>query len=315
MAWVTAPADAVSAPNKLVIVFMENHGLAGITSRAGIAAMPYLNSLWNDPATEQFTSYYAVDHPSFPNYSALAAGLEAAPNDTSFTAGQLSYPTLWDQLSAAGDSWGVYLGSAPSPCYPGLYYNDTTDTDTGPYKIGHNPAVPFAGVYTNASECQNVQPLAAMNAAALPDVSFVAPNLCDDMHGVTPSEAAANGYINCVTGTTAIETRGDNWLAANVPAWTSAGADVLIAFDEGTGNNNQVYAVLTGPGVTGGNNATVYNHYSILAGLEDSYGLPLLGNAATATPIAFASGSVAPPPPGPRPQGIATPATSSSGAR
>lgn len=299
-AWLTAaaaPAGAVNTPNKLVIVYMENHGLGAVTNPAGMAAMPYLNSLWNDPATEQFTNYYAVNHPSFPNYSALASGLQAAPNDTSFTAGQFNDPTLWDQLTAAGDSWGVYLGSAPSSCYAGLYYDDTTDTDTGPYKIGHNPAIPFAGVYNNASECQNVQPLTAMNDASLPDVSFVAPNLCDDMHGVTATQAAAHGYVNCVTGTTSIEMRADNWLAANVPAWTAAGADVLITFDEGTGTTNQVYSVLTGPGVTGGTNGTSYNHYSILAGVEDSYGLPLLGNAATATPIAFVGGGVTPPPP------------------
>ncbi|MGO9162827.1 MAG: hypothetical protein ACLP7J_19395 [Streptosporangiaceae bacterium] len=54
------PAAAASTPTKLVVVFMENHGLADITSAAGAAAMPYLNSLWNDPASEQFQCSDAV---------------------------------------------------------------------------------------------------------------------------------------------------------------------------------------------------------------------------------------------------------------
>src|SRR5213593_4214582 len=69
-------AQAEAAPTPLVIVFMENHGLAQVL--ADPADTPYLNSLWNEPGSQQFTSYYAVDHPSFPNYSALVAGKEEA---------------------------------------------------------------------------------------------------------------------------------------------------------------------------------------------------------------------------------------------
>ncbi|MGO9162823.1 MAG: hypothetical protein ACLP7J_19375, partial [Streptosporangiaceae bacterium] len=99
-----------------------------------------------------------------------------------------------------------------SKCDPTAYEDDTADADTGPYKIGDNNAVPFAGVYDHcSSECQYNEPLKDMN-----------------------------------------------------PGWTAAGADVFITFDEGDGNGNQVYAVLTGPGVTGGANATGYSHYSLL---------------------------------------------------
>lgn len=120
---------------------------------------------------------------------------------------------------------------------------------------------------------------------SLPDVSFVAPNLCDDMHGVTAAQASEYGYAACVSGTSAIETRGDDWLATNVPLWTGLGADVLITFDEGVGTDQHIYAVLTGPGVTAGTNTVAYTHYSLLAGIEDAYGLPLLGNASGANPI------------------------------
>ena len=41
----------------------------------------------------------------------------------------------------------------------------------------------------------------------------------------------------------------------------------------------------TGPAATPGSDGTSYSHYSVLAGIEDAYGLSLLGGAATANPI------------------------------
>ncbi len=285
------PAAAATVPNPLVVVYMENQSLSTVIGTGQSAVMPYLNSLWGSASTEQFTDYYAVAHPSFPNYAAMASG-ETQMEGDAVTPGQFSGQTVWDQLQAAGVSWGVYQEAVPTACYAGTYHNDTTVSD-GPYKIGHNPAVPFAGVYDNSSECQKVQPFTGLNPMGLPAVSFVTPNLCDDMHGLPATNSYATTYAPCTQSTNAIRTRGDSWLAKYVPQWTAAGADVLITFDEGSGTagccgapgGGQIYGVLTGPGVTGGANATPMNQYSILAGIEDAYGLPLLGNAATASPV------------------------------
>lgn len=128
---VALPAGAASGPNKLIIVYMENHDLADITSSAGAAAMPYLNSLWDNTAawpTEQFTNYSAVDHPSFPNYAAMATGETVDASDTNFTAGQFTNPTVWSQLSAAGDSWG----SSTAPNRMRVILSATTTTPPAP---------------------------------------------------------------------------------------------------------------------------------------------------------------------------------------
>jgi len=287
----TVSDAAATAPNPLVVVYMENQSLSTVIGAGQSAVMPYLNSLWNSASTQQFTDYYAVTHPSFPNYAAVASGETQADSDA-ITPGMFSGQTVWDQLQAAGVSWGVYEEAVPTACYAGTYHNDTTVSD-GPYKIGHNPAVPFAGVYDQFSECQKVQPFTGMNPAALPAVSFVTPNLCDDMHGLPATNSYATTYAPCTQSTDAIRTRGDSWLAQYVPQWTAAGADVLITFDEGSGTagccgtpgGGQIYGVLTGPGVKGGANATPMNQYSILAGIEDAYGLPLLGSAAIASPV------------------------------
>jgi hypothetical protein len=82
---------------------------------------------------------------------------------------------------------------------------------------------------------------------------------------------------------------GDSWLAANVPALLKAGAVVIVTFDEGSTDTNgggHVLAVEAGPGVpAGARDGTFYTHYGLLAGIEQYFGLPLLANARTATPL------------------------------
>jgi phosphatidylinositol-3-phosphatase len=83
-----------------------------------------------------------------------------------------------------------------------------------------------------------------------------------------------------------LEQRSDQWLSQLVPNLTAAGATVFITFDECCAATlGPEYAIETGPAVTPGSDGTSYSHYSVLAGIEDAYGLPLLGGAATATPL------------------------------
>jgi hypothetical protein len=281
---VTHPGTARAAPGSLIIVMMENHGYAQVI---GNAEMPYLNAVWNEgknktgPVTD-FLQMYAVGHPSLPNYLAIASGSSQGKSGTdSITAGQIAASSLWDQLTAAGVSWKVFQEGMPSTCFNGITYNSSTTK--GEYALKHNPATPFAGVYAS-TECQHVLPLSALSPSALPEVSFVTPNLCDDDHGL-PS---GNPFTTCVTGTPGLLTRGDAWLKSHLTSWTQAGADVLVTWDEGGGTGHgggQVAAVLTGPGVPAGQNSTVFTHYSVLAGIEKKYGLTRLGHAATASPV------------------------------
>ncbi len=106
------PAAAAAGPNPLVVVYMENQSLSTVIGTGQSAVMPYLNSLWGSASTEQFTDYYAVSHPSFPNYAAMASG-ETQMEGDAVTPGQFSGRTVWDQLQAAGVSWGVYQEAVP----------------------------------------------------------------------------------------------------------------------------------------------------------------------------------------------------------
>ena len=149
----------------------------------------------------------------------------------------------------------------PSTCYGG--------SSSGLYVLRHNPAIPFASVFNDTATCGHVQPYTAFDAATMPQVSFIAPNLCNDEH-------------DCPIST------GDAWLAANVPPMLSAGAEVIVTYDEGTTSANgggNIYTVAVGGGLTASTNIGIFNHYSLLAAIEARYGLTRLNGAASATPL------------------------------
>jgi acid phosphatase len=273
-----APARAAPAP--FVIIMMENHGLRPVLNDR--TDMPYLNSLWRGGTSLDFTHYAALTHPSLPNYLGIASGFTQVGADAVHP-GEFAGPTIWDQLTQAGVSWGIFEEGMPTACSPRITYNDPV-TD-GQYLLRHDPGIPFGTVYQSA-ECQQVQPLTALNYASLPAVSFITPNTCDDLHGLTAAQLASTGFTNCLKGSDALEQRSDQWLSQIVPKLAAAGATVFITFDECCAATlSPMYALETGPAVTPGSDATSYSHYSVLAGIEDAYGLSLLGGAATANPI------------------------------
>lgn len=271
---------AQAAPAPFVIIMMENHGLHPILNDP--ADMPYLNSLWRGGTSIDFTHYAALAHPSLPNYLGMASGFTQATSD-SVHPGQYAGPTVWDQLTQAGVSWGIFEEGMSAVCSPDITYNDSTTN--GQYLLRHDPGIPFGTVYTSA-ECQQVRPLSALNYSSLPAVSFITPNTCDDMHGLTAGQLSGTGFTNCLVGSSGLEQRSDKWLSQIVPNLTAAGATVFITFDECCSSTlGPDYAIETGAAVTPGSDRTSYSHYSVLAGIEDAYGLSLLGGAATANPL------------------------------
>ena len=250
----STPASSAPNLNPLIVIWMENHERSSIV---GSSDADYLNAFRN--AGRDFTHYYGVTHPSLPNYLAFANGsTNGKQGSDSISAGEIPGPTLWKQLSRQRIPWGVYMESMPSVCYSG--------SSSGDYVLRHNPATPFASVFDRPKRCANVKPYSMFDVSALPAVSFIAPNLCNDMH-------------DCSIAT------GDNWLQARVPAMLAAGAEVLITFDEGSTSTNgggNIYAAVRGPGIGSSTNTATFNHYSLLAAIEKRLEVSRLNNAASA---------------------------------
>jgi phosphatidylinositol-3-phosphatase len=254
----------------VVVILMENHEYGSVV---GSASAPYLNGTLI-PSGRLFTNYYAVSHPSLPNYLALTVG-DTCGKDGSDTVRPLcTQPSIWGQMSAAGITAREWAENESANC---SYASD----GTGRYAERHDSyaIVTDAESLTQCGDrttgtgtaAPGVAPLAtALTSTQPPAYSFVTPNLCDDMHDCSVSA-------------------GDSWLAANVPLLLHAGAIVIVTFDEGTTSTNgggHVMAVEAGPGIpAGGQDGTLYTHYSLLAGIENYFSLPLLANARTAAKL------------------------------
>src|SRR2546425_5333979 len=136
--------------------------------------MPYLNGL-----AQQYglaTQYYANTHPSIGNYFMMTVGA-IITNDDSYGS-VVTDDNVIRQLLAAGKTWKAYAEDLPSVGYV------TLDVDNGTYASRHNPVVYLTDVHDDATEAQNVVPFTqfATDLAnnALPNYSFIVPNLCND---------------------------------------------------------------------------------------------------------------------------------------
>jgi hypothetical protein len=262
----TATSTSSSPPpsrSPIVVIYMENKERSSVV---GSSSATYQNAL--RARGIDFTHMYGVTHPSLPNYLALSNGsTDGKQGSDSIRAGELlQSPTLWNQLQNAGISWGVFEEDMPSACYGG--------TTSGLYALKHNPATPFASVYDNSTVCSHVRPFSAFDVTHMPQVSFIAPNLCNDEH-------------DCGLST------GDGWLLAHVEPMLANRATVILTYDEGssgagingTSGGGNIYTVVVGPGISARVDSGQYNQYSMLAAIEARFGLTKLNAAANVTPM------------------------------
>ena len=193
---------SVPAYDHIVVAVMENHDYNEIIGDTQDA--PYINNLAANGAL--LTNYTAITHPSEPNYFALYAGSTFGVTDDG--AYSEPDPTLATILQNAGNSFVGYVETASPP--------------------KHNPWESFPegfSVEQGFSTFPN-------DFTTLPNVSFVVPDLNDDMH---------DGTIQ----------QGDAWLQANLDSYAQWALNnnslLVVVWDEGdVSPNNQVPAVLYG---------------------------------------------------------------------
>jgi hypothetical protein len=253
----------------VIIVLFENRESGFVI---GSSAMPNFNSLADQNAL--LTQYYAITHPSLPNYLALIGG------DTFGITSDcedcfIKKPSLPDLIEASGRTWRAYEEDMPSPCFVG---------STLSYAQKHDPFIYFDPIRTDSQRCKaGIVPLTQLDSdlasGKLPNYVFVMPNMCNSGH-------------DCDLGTV------DGWLGKWVAAVLSSPAYddhtlIVLTWDEGQGFHGccglpnpggQVATLLISPLVKKGfKDATPYTHYSLLKTISESWGLELLGHAADAS--------------------------------
>ena len=268
-------SQTVPQHDHVVIVMMENHAYSSIV---GSSNAPYINSLINGTSSASFTQSYGLTHPSQPNYIMLFSGdNQGVTSDVDPSTFPFTTPNLGGSLLANSYTFIGYSEDLPS-----VGFNGTT---SGNYARKHSPWINWQDATSNGIPAINNQPLTSFptDFSTLPTVSFVIPNLADDMHNPLLLPSA---IIN-----------GDTWLQNHLDAyiqWAKTHNSLFIlTFDEDDGINiggiststNQITTVFVGANVLSGQYSEAINHYSILRTLEDMYGLPHAGNSSTAIPI------------------------------
>jgi acid phosphatase len=264
------PTNGIPAFRHIYVILMENKEYSSIV---GSKQAPYLNSLIARYGVA--TAFYAETHPSEPNYIALTSGgLQGTNSDGYYN---LSAPNLFDQIEAAGKTWHVYAQDYPGGCFAGSLYAGAADGPgaAGEYARKHNPAISYASIVHDPARCARITHLAGFDPAAA-DFEFIVPNQINDMHS---SSVAA----------------GDDFLKVFVPQITGSAAFadsvVFITWDEGSTSINgggRIATIAISPGMTPGSRFSGQaNHYSLLRTIEEAWGMPYLGEAAQAKPLAF----------------------------
>ncbi len=242
----------------IVIITMENKSYGEIV---GNNAAPYINSLISQYSLA--TNYFAVSHPSLPNYIALIGG-STFGIASDCTDCYVSSTNLIDQLEESHKTWKAYMESMPSPCFIG---------SANSYAQKHNPFIYFDNIRNNQNRCNNIVPYSQLASDfkfkdSTPNFVWISPNLCSDMHDCSVQ-------------------KGDTWLSEQIPillnsqAFKEQNLLLIVTWDEREGTEeNKVPTILIGKNVKKKFiSQASYTHHSLLHTIENLWNIsPLTAN-------------------------------------
>jgi hypothetical protein len=219
--------------------------------------------------------------------------------------------TIADQLTEAGKTWRAYqedIGNSATEAktcrHPVIGEGDTTVVarQGDMYTTRHNPFMYFHSIIDDPSCATNVVGFDALtkdlaSESTTPNLAYITPNLCHDGHDTPCVDGQPGGLVSS-----------DKMLSEIVPAILASPAFekdglLVITLDEAEGDDstaccdtppspNAPMPGRNGPGggrvgalvisasvAPGSENATPYNHYSLLCSIEDIFGFDHLGFA------------------------------------
>jgi hypothetical protein len=304
------PTSDVGHLDHVFLIYMENKGAGDIV---GSPNAPYINSLINSELYD--SNYYALGHPSDPNYIRIMGGSDFGIDYNPTSAG-IDAPNLMQEMDQAGISWAGYAQSMPTP-------GDLVSS--GDYDVNELPFAQFSYVADNTPAYlqEHLLPLTDLSDKlqdpnTFPEFTWIAANEANNGEGPIDTPSGIAQFI-----TTQFTDHQYNVPAAdqfvqqevsaieNSPTWNADGEKdaIIITFDEdnnnlslGFGNegNNVPMIIIPNGGAESGANGmeagpfttdAYANEYSLMATIEDALRTtkgtldPLTANDMYATPM------------------------------
>jgi hypothetical protein len=267
----STPAD-FPHPSRVALMVLENRSYGRVI---GSAQAPYLNRLARSGALA--TRYYAITHPSLPNYMALTTGTtgEITGNCSSC---DTELPSLVNQLDSRHISWRAYFESIPRNAAVSV-------TRAGRYNKHYNPFVYTEKVADHPRARARVggfgqlrQDLAQQR---LPRFSWIAPNVRHDGHNHSLRRADAFAARTVPKVLRALGPNGVLYLT-----WDEGNRSDRAGVGGSGGGGHIALIAAGGAARSGATTAVPADHYALLRTIEANFGLPPLGKAgSTSTPL------------------------------
>lgn len=289
------------------VIMMENTGYDALIGNP--------NAPWVNFAASTYglaTNYDGVTHPSQPNYIAATSGSTngvADDNDTT-----ISVPNIVDQLEAHGKSWRVYMQS---------YSLCTTKLDHACgnqlYERKHNPFVSYADVQNNPARMANLVDLSQFDTDLanrdVPDYVWISPDQCSDMHGrggpatdpcnfgnvqglIATGDAFLHETVDAIMHSSAWNGNSVIFITWDESDFTGSGpfgfGDTSGCCDANPGGGHVVTLVISHSDHAARTSSDAFNHYSMLATVEDGWNLGCLNFTCDTTNVQPMSDLVGP---------------------
>ncbi|MGP8217649.1 MAG: alkaline phosphatase family protein [Bacteroidia bacterium] len=277
-------------PAHVIVVMEENYSYSDIIENGyGNLAPNFValskGTLPNANNVASFTQFYAITHPSEPNYLELFSGSnQGITADESGSNGPFNDCNLGSSMIQAKHTFIGYSEDQPSLGW--------INGDAPPYYTKHCPWINWIGVNTNPDTIPVTSDVPysyeggytsgpifpdSNHYSSLPTMAWVIPNITNDMHDPSTSP------------TTAIPT-GDNWFKAQMMPlvrWCNDPKNnsiLIVTWDEDDElHSNNIPLMICSGLINAGQYTTKATLYDLLKTMEDMYGLTECGSSSSSS--------------------------------
>lgn len=182
VAVLTTAASSPSAPSPrlehVFVIMLENHSDDSVV---GDPHTPFITGLARSYG--HAVGFQGVTHTSQPNYIALTSGSNWWVNQDS-PLNRYPHRNIVDQLEEHGLTWVAYMESMPKTGYLDSFWPNFKNAL---YVNRHNPFILYPRIRRSRDARRHIKPYsffaAQMRREDVPNLVWISPNLCHDMHG------------------------------------------------------------------------------------------------------------------------------------